>query len=96
MLTMAMALYKYQPTISTLVNYWTINSIYGGYYPINPEPGFRIIVLNTSICYIKIFWLAYDPIINPLEQLQWFADVMLETWKCNRESIYFKPYSTKW
>ena len=49
----------------------------GGYYTLVPEPGLRLVVLNTNICYLNNFWLAYSP-EDPNGQLQWFADTMLQ------------------
>ena len=49
----------------------------GGYYTVVPEPGLRLVVLNTNICYLNNFWLAYAP-EDPNGQLQWFADTMLQ------------------
>lgn len=48
-----------------------------GYYVAFPEPGLRILAINTNLAYGENFWLGYAP-LDPGHQLQWMAD---ELWK---------------
>ncbi|CAG7826305.1 unnamed protein product, partial [Allacma fusca] len=57
-----------------------------GFYHVSPAPGFRVVVLNTNLCYTLNFWLYYN-MVDPEDQLQWFADVMLEAEKAG-EMVY--------
>ncbi|KAJ3664456.1 hypothetical protein Zmor_000019 [Zophobas morio] len=47
----------------------------GGYYSVSPEPGFRVIAINSNPCYTFNFWLIYDD-TELKEQLQWLADTL--------------------
>ncbi|XP_044598927.1 sphingomyelin phosphodiesterase-like [Cotesia glomerata] len=58
----------------------------GGYYNVSPRPGFRIISLNSNVCYIYNWWLFYDP-QDPGGQLQWLADNLLIAEK-NKEIVH--------
>lgn len=49
----------------------------GGYYTVLVRPGFRIIALNSNVCYIYNFWLLYDD-YDPFGQLQWLIDTLLD------------------
>jgi len=46
-----------------------------GYYTMSPEPGLRVITLNTNFCYTLNFWIMYEP-ADPEGQLQWFSNQM--------------------
>lgn len=52
----------------------------GGYYTISPKKGFRIIALNSNVCYTANWWLWYQP-RDPYGQLQWLADTLLQAEK---------------
>ncbi|XP_029175142.1 sphingomyelin phosphodiesterase-like [Nylanderia fulva] len=52
----------------------------GGYYTISPKKGFRIIALNSNVCYSANWWLWYQP-RDPYGQLQWLADTLLQAEK---------------
>lgn len=58
----------------------------GGFYTLSPKKGFRIIVLNSNVCYSYNWWLLYSP-RDPDGQLQWFANTLLEAEE-NRESVH--------
>ena len=58
----------------------------GGYYTLTPKKGFRIIALNSNICYSYNWWLWYDP-RYPVNQLQWLADTLLNAEK-NGEFVH--------
>lgn len=58
----------------------------GGFYTVSPKDGFRVIVLNSNVCYSYNWWLLYAP-QDPDGQLQWLADTLLEAEK-NRESVH--------
>jgi len=58
----------------------------GGYYTVSPEPGLRLVILNTNLCYIQNFWLPYEP-IDPEGQLQWFSDTLFEAEKANENVL---------
>ena len=57
-----------------------------GYYSISHKPGFRLVVLNTNLCYVLNFWILYES-VDPEGQLQWFADTMLEA-ENNQEKVF--------
>ncbi|XP_072757179.1 sphingomyelin phosphodiesterase-like [Anoplolepis gracilipes] len=52
----------------------------GGYYTFTPKKGFRIIALNSNVCYNYNWWLWYQP-KDPDGQLQWLADTLLQAEK---------------
>ncbi|EFN69910.1 Sphingomyelin phosphodiesterase [Camponotus floridanus] len=52
----------------------------GGYYTVTPKKGFRIIALNSNVCYSYNWWLWYQP-KDPYDQLQWLADTLLQAEK---------------
>ncbi|XP_011865164.1 PREDICTED: sphingomyelin phosphodiesterase-like [Vollenhovia emeryi] len=52
----------------------------GGYYTVTPSKGFRIIALNSNVCYCFNWWLWYEP-KDPYGQLQWMADTLLQAEK---------------
>ncbi|XP_070163189.1 sphingomyelin phosphodiesterase [Polyergus mexicanus] len=52
----------------------------GGYYTLSPKKGFRIIALNSNVCYSYNWWLWYQP-KDPDDQLQWLADTLLQAEK---------------
>ncbi|CAK9822057.1 Sphingomyelin phosphodiesterase [Anthophora retusa] len=54
----------------------------GGYYTVTPRKGFRIIALNSNVCYSYNWWLLYKP-RDPNNQLQWLANTLLEAEKNN-------------
>ncbi|XP_076750001.1 sphingomyelin phosphodiesterase 1 [Xylocopa sonorina] len=54
----------------------------GGYYTVTPRKGFRIIVLNSNVCYSYNWWLWYQP-KDPDNQLQWLVNVLLEAERNN-------------
>ncbi|CAL8091474.1 unnamed protein product [Orchesella dallaii] len=49
-----------------------------GYYSVSPEPGLRLIAINTNLCYDQNFWLAYNP-QDPNGQLEWLAHELWRT-----------------
>ncbi|XP_078034652.1 sphingomyelin phosphodiesterase 1 [Augochlora pura] len=52
----------------------------GGYYTVSPTKGFRVIVLNSNVCYCYNWWLWYTP-KDPDNQLQWLSDTLLNAEK---------------
>ncbi|ODM92693.1 Sphingomyelin phosphodiesterase [Orchesella cincta] len=56
-----------------------------GYYSVSPEPGLRLLAINTNLCYDQNFWLAFYP-QDPNGQLQWLADELLKA-ETNEESV---------
>ncbi|XP_031341330.1 sphingomyelin phosphodiesterase-like [Photinus pyralis] len=48
----------------------------GGYYTVLVKPGFRIIALNSNVCFNFNFWLFYDD-FDPYGQLQWLINTLL-------------------
>ena len=54
----------------------------GGYYTVTPKTGFRIIALNSNVCYTYNWWLLYDP-KDPDGQLQWLANTLSNAEKNN-------------
>ena len=65
-----------------------VNFLRGGYYTVKPEgsSNLRLVMLNSNLCYIENFWLAYDP-IDPAGQLQWFADTMYAAEQANENVL---------
>ncbi|XP_003402022.1 sphingomyelin phosphodiesterase 1 isoform X1 [Bombus terrestris] len=49
----------------------------GGYYTVVPKRGFRIIALNSNVCYSYNWWLWYNP-QDPDNQLHWLATILSE------------------
>ncbi|KAF5282840.1 hypothetical protein FQA39_LY17490 [Lamprigera yunnana] len=58
----------------------------GGYYTVLVKPGFRIIALNSNVCFTNNAWLVYDD-EDPFGQLQWLADTLLEA-ESNSEVVH--------
>lgn len=52
----------------------------GGYYTVSPEKGFRVIALNSNVCYNYNWWLWYNP-RDPDNQLQWLSDTLRDAEK---------------
>ncbi|CAH0560165.1 unnamed protein product [Brassicogethes aeneus] len=59
---------------------------HGGYYTVSPRPGFRVIVLNSNVCYNLNWWLIYDD-FDPYNQLSWLTKTLLES-EQNGESVH--------
>ncbi|XP_076293529.1 sphingomyelin phosphodiesterase isoform X2 [Lasioglossum baleicum] len=58
----------------------------GGYYTVSPTKGFRVIALNSNICYSYNWWLWYTP-RDPDNQLQWLSDTLRNAEK-NQEFVH--------
>ncbi|KAF5270328.1 hypothetical protein FQR65_LT05516 [Abscondita terminalis] len=58
----------------------------GGYYTVLVKPGFRIIALNSNVCFTYNVWLLFND-KDPYGQLQWLSDTLLEAEK-NEESVH--------
>uniref|UniRef100_V5GSZ1 Sphingomyelin phosphodiesterase n=1 Tax=Anoplophora glabripennis TaxID=217634 RepID=V5GSZ1_ANOGL len=58
----------------------------GGYYTVSPRKGFRIVALNSNVCYTVNWWLVNDS-EDPHDQLAWLAEVLLDAEK-NSESVH--------
>ncbi|XP_076234537.1 sphingomyelin phosphodiesterase [Calliopsis andreniformis] len=58
----------------------------GGYYTVSPKKGFRIIALNSNVCYSYNWWLLYRP-KDPDGQLQWFANTLSKAEE-NKEFVH--------
>lgn len=58
----------------------------GGYYTVLVKPGFRIVALNSNVCFTENFWLFYDD-EDPYGQLKWLVRVLLEAEK-NNEKVH--------
>ncbi|KAF5280516.1 hypothetical protein FQA39_LY18024 [Lamprigera yunnana] len=58
----------------------------GGYYTVLVNPGFRIIALNSNVCFTSNIWLIYND-KDPYDQLQWLSDILLAAEK-NQESVH--------
>uniref|UniRef100_A0A1Y1N7Y8 Sphingomyelin phosphodiesterase n=3 Tax=Photinus pyralis TaxID=7054 RepID=A0A1Y1N7Y8_PHOPY len=58
----------------------------GGFYTVLVKPGFRIIALNSNVCFTNNIWLVYDD-VDPYNQLQWLSDTLLEAEK-NQEAVH--------
>ncbi|KAK9304244.1 hypothetical protein QLX08_004248 [Tetragonisca angustula] len=54
----------------------------GGYYTVVPKKGFRIITLNSNVCYSYNWWLWYNP-KDPDNQLHWLTTILSEAEKNN-------------
>lgn len=62
-------------------SYWiplaNLNTVLeGGYYTVLVKPGFRIIVLNSNVCFEANLWLLYDDKLW-VKQFQWLHDILL-------------------
>ncbi|KAF2878763.1 hypothetical protein ILUMI_27404 [Ignelater luminosus] len=49
----------------------------GGYYTVLVKPGFRIVALNSAVCFFTNWWLIFDD-YDPYGQLNWLVDVLLK------------------
>ncbi|KAB0799318.1 hypothetical protein PPYR_04006 [Photinus pyralis] len=58
----------------------------GGYYTVLHKPGFRVIALNSNVCYTHNFWLFHED-KDPFGQLQWLVDTLAEAEK-NGELVH--------
>ncbi|XP_077488730.1 sphingomyelin phosphodiesterase-like [Amblyomma americanum] len=58
----------------------------GAFYSVNVAKGFRVISLNTNLCYIYNWWLLYNS-TDPSGQLQWLA-VELQRAEDSGEKVY--------
>ncbi|XP_025831758.1 sphingomyelin phosphodiesterase-like isoform X2 [Agrilus planipennis] len=58
----------------------------GGYYTVKVNNKFRIIALNSNVCYTANFWLLYDN-GDIYGQLKWLRDVLSEA-EMNSESVH--------
>ncbi|XP_017783886.1 PREDICTED: uncharacterized protein LOC108567753 [Nicrophorus vespilloides] len=58
----------------------------GGYYTVLVKPGFRIIAINSNVCYTFNWWLLFDE-VDPFGQLQWMEGVLNEAEKSG-ESVH--------
>ncbi|KAJ8966530.1 hypothetical protein NQ317_007176 [Molorchus minor] len=47
----------------------------GGYYTVLVRPGFRIVALNSNVCFTSNLWLAYED-RDPHQQLTWLVEVL--------------------
>jgi hypothetical protein len=56
----------------------------GGYYTLSPWKGFRVIALNSNVCFVHNWWLLFDTDYF-VEQLQWLHDVLLEAEKAGEK-----------
>lgn len=57
-----------------------------GYYVAIPEPGLRLLAINTNFGYNENFWIGYSP-VDPGGQLQWMADELAEAERRNEKVI---------
>ncbi|KAI4503369.1 hypothetical protein M0802_001591 [Mischocyttarus mexicanus] len=58
----------------------------GGYYTLSPRKGFRIIALNSNVCYCYNWWLLYQ-YQDPYGQLQWLVETLTEAQR-NQELVH--------
>ncbi|XP_044758085.1 sphingomyelin phosphodiesterase-like [Coccinella septempunctata] len=58
----------------------------GGFYTVLVKSGFRIVALNSNVCFTENFWLFYDD-VDPYEQLKWLVEILLEAEK-NNEKVH--------
>jgi len=49
----------------------------GGFYTVLAQPGFRIIGINSNVCYTFNWWLFYKP-KDQDGQLEWLAETLLQ------------------
>ncbi|XP_019881238.2 sphingomyelin phosphodiesterase [Aethina tumida] len=59
---------------------------HGGFYTVLVKPGFRIIGINSNVCFISNLWLMYDD-RDPNDQLQWLVNTLLVAEK-NKEKVH--------
>ncbi|XP_044261937.1 sphingomyelin phosphodiesterase-like [Tribolium madens] len=52
----------------------------GGYYTVLVKPKFRIVALNSNVCFTSNLWLLYDD-DDPYGQLKWLVEVLSEAEK---------------
>ncbi|XP_031848043.1 sphingomyelin phosphodiesterase 1 [Nomia melanderi] len=69
-----------------LPEYTRSTLLQGGYYTVTPKKGFRIIALNSNVCYCYNWWLWYTP-RDPDNQLQWLTNTLLTAEK-NQEFVH--------
>ncbi|KAJ8974388.1 hypothetical protein NQ317_006167 [Molorchus minor] len=48
----------------------------GGFYTVSPKNGFKVIVLNSNVCYTGNWWLIYED-KDPYGQLEWLVEVLV-------------------
>lgn len=66
----------------------------GGFYTVLVKPGFRIIGLNSNLCYIQNWWTIYSP--KDIDgQLQWLADTLLKAEKAG-EKVHILTHIPTW
>ncbi|KAL1496920.1 hypothetical protein ABEB36_007972 [Hypothenemus hampei] len=58
----------------------------GGYYTVLVKPGFRIIALNSNVCFRFNFWLVFEN-NDTYDQLKWLVDVLSQAEK-NGEKVH--------
>ncbi|KAH1020512.1 hypothetical protein HUJ04_010157 [Dendroctonus ponderosae] len=58
----------------------------GGFYTVLVKPGFRIIALNSNVCFTSNLWLIYAN-IDTFGQLQWLVGVLTEA-ENNGEKVH--------
>ncbi|GJQ73032.1 hypothetical protein Trydic_g1666 [Trypoxylus dichotomus] len=58
----------------------------GGFYTVLVRKGFRIIGINSNLCYTDNIWLFFDD-VDPHGQLQWLVDTLAEAEK-NGEVVH--------
>ncbi|XP_047344030.1 sphingomyelin phosphodiesterase 1-like [Vespa velutina] len=58
----------------------------GGFYTLSPRKGFRIIALNSNICYCYNWWLLYQH-QDPNGQLNWLVETLTQAQK-NKELVH--------
>ncbi|XP_025831872.1 sphingomyelin phosphodiesterase-like [Agrilus planipennis] len=58
----------------------------GGYYTVKVNEKFRIVALNSNVCYTFNLWLLYT-YVDMYDQLQWLRDVLAEA-ETNGENVH--------
>lgn len=58
----------------------------GGYYTVSPQSGFRIVALNSNVCYTYNWWNFFDE-IDPFGQLKWLVEVLVQA-ESNGEKVH--------
>ncbi|KAK9884420.1 hypothetical protein WA026_007267 [Henosepilachna vigintioctopunctata] len=58
----------------------------GGFYTTLVRQGFRIIALNSNVCFTENYWLIYDD-EDPYGQLKWLVKILSEAEK-NKEKVH--------
>ena len=56
----------------------------GAFYTVELKPGLRLISLNMNYCPSGNYWLLINS-TDPLDQLKWMVDVLLESEKINEK-----------